>query len=116
MLLNNLTLSTIQDVRYFASELDDCRYVNVPVTGRDDDRYVTFLQLNETTIVSIPRNDRTTSFQIISAKLKCSVKCDANEVVSVFHITDLRCVRKNLVVLCQRTSLSFRLGILGERF
>ena len=43
-----------QDVRYFASELDDGRYVNVPVTERDDDRYVT-------------RNNRT-SLQIISVK------------------------------------------------
>ena len=66
-----------QDVRYFASELDDGRYVNVPATGRDDDRYVTFLV---TTIGSIPRNDRTASFQIISMKLKCSVKCDANNI------------------------------------
>ena len=39
-----------QDVRYFASELDDGRYVNVPATGRDDDRYVTFLQPDEITI------------------------------------------------------------------
>ena len=57
------------------TELDDGRYVNVPATGRDDDRYVTFLPLHETTIGSIPRNNRATSFQIISAKL---VKCGAN--------------------------------------
>ena len=37
-----------QDVRYFASERDDGRYVNVPAIGRDNDRYVTFLQLPET--------------------------------------------------------------------
>ena len=51
-------------MRYFASELDDGRYVNVlklngmtifryvfiRATGRDDDRYVTFLQPHETTI------------------------------------------------------------------
>ena len=41
---------TRQDVRYFAPELDSGRYVNVPAIGRDDDRYVTFLQLDETTI------------------------------------------------------------------
>ena len=36
-------VSTIrQDVRYFVSELDDGRYVNVPATGRDDGRYVTY--------------------------------------------------------------------------
>ena len=27
------------DVRYFASELDDGRYVNVPATARDDFRF-----------------------------------------------------------------------------
>ena len=36
-----------QDVRYFASELDDGRYVNVLKAERNDDRYVTFLQLDE---------------------------------------------------------------------
>ena len=60
------------------TELDDGRYVIFPATVRYDGRYVTFLQLDETTIGSISRNDRTTSFQIISAKLRCSVKCDAN--------------------------------------
>ena len=39
--------------------------MTIPATGRDDDH-------------SIPRNNLTTSFQILSAKLKCSVKCDAN--------------------------------------
>ena len=39
-----------QHVRYFPSELDDGRYVNVPATGRDDDRYVKFLQPDEMTI------------------------------------------------------------------
>ena len=63
------------------TERDDGPYVNVPATGRDDDRYVTFLQLYETPIGSIPRNNRATSFQIISAKLKCSVKCDVNNSV-----------------------------------
>ena len=29
---------------------DDGRYVNVPAIGRDYDRYVTFLQLDKTTI------------------------------------------------------------------
>ena len=50
----------LRDVRYFASELDEGRYANVLklseatirtwhfTTGRDDDRYVTFLQLLET--------------------------------------------------------------------
>ena len=61
------------------NEVDVGRYVNVPTTVRDDDWYVTFLQLDETTIGSIPRNDRTTSFQIFWAKLKCCVKRDANE-------------------------------------
>ena len=37
-----------------------------------------FLQLPETTIDYIPRNNHTISFQIISTKLKCSMKCDAN--------------------------------------
>ena len=55
------------------TELDDGRYVNVPATGRDDDRYVTFVQLHETTN---RRNDGTTSFQIISPKWKCFVKYD----------------------------------------
>ena len=32
------------------TELDDGRYVNVPAARRNDDRYVTFLQLDETTI------------------------------------------------------------------
>ena len=32
------------------SELDDGRYVNVPAIGRYDDQYVTFQQLDETTI------------------------------------------------------------------
>ena len=41
-----------------------------------------FLQLGETTNGSISRNNRT-SFQIMSAKLKCSVKCDANSIVDV---------------------------------
>ena len=31
-------------------ERDDGRYVNVPATGRDDDRCVTFMQLDETAI------------------------------------------------------------------
>ena len=47
-------------------------------TERGDDRYVTFLQLPNTTIGSIPRNSRRTSFQIISSKLKYSVNCNAN--------------------------------------
>ena len=49
-----------------------------------------FLQLDETTIDSIAGNNRTTSCQIISAKLKCSVKCDANNVNGK---TNPRCVR-----------------------
>ena len=65
------------------------------LTERDDGRYMNVLKLNETTIDryvfipptgrdndrSIQRNNRTTSFQIISAKLKCSVKCDANSIL-----------------------------------
>ena len=65
------------------TERDDGRYVNVPATGRDDDRYVTILHLHETTIVL--SQEMTASFQIISAKLKCSVKCDANKTLFEFH-------------------------------
>ena len=77
------------------------------LTERDGGRYVNVLKLNETTIgtwhfcnrrrrrwvhnisaiardydLSILRHDRT-SYQTISVKLKCSVKCDANRSVSV---------------------------------
>ena len=83
--LNNLTMF----LRYhkmcvtLLTERDDGRYLNVLATGRDGDRYVAHLQLHETTIASILRNDRT-SFQIISAKLKCSVKCYANNLIYSF--------------------------------
>ena len=82
MLLNNLTMFLRYDkmCATLLTELDDGRYVNVPTTGRDDDQYVTFLQLDETKIATIPRNNRT-SFQIISVKLKWFVKYDVNIVV-----------------------------------
>ena len=54
-----------------ATERDDDRYVIIPATG------------------SIRRNNRITSFQIISAKLKCSVKCGANSIViSCMNVLD----------------------------
>ena len=52
VLPNNLTMFLRYDKMCVTllTELDDGRYVNVPATGRDDDRYVIFLQLHETTI------------------------------------------------------------------
>ena len=41
----NLTILLRQNVRYFATERDDDRYVIIPATGRDDGRYATFLAL-----------------------------------------------------------------------
>ena len=40
---NIATIIFRQNVRYFATERDDDRYVIIPATGRDDGRYVTFL-------------------------------------------------------------------------
>ena len=119
-------VSTIrQDVRYFAywtrrrslrecsqTEQGDDRYVTSLqpdemtigtwhfATGRDDDRYATFLKLPETTTGSIPSNDRT-SFQIISMKLKCSVKCDANNLFAD------RFLQRNCVITCVRVCSSW---------
>ena len=96
-----------QDVRHFATELDDGRYVTVPATGRDDDRAWFFLQLDKTTIDtwhflqlheatigSVPRNNRATSSQTLSAKWKCSVKCDATISVTV-KISHVFCTNTN---------------------
>ena len=60
------------------TELDDGRYVDAPATGRDDDRYVFIPATGRDDDRYVTRNNRT-SFQIISAKLKCSVKRDANK-------------------------------------
>ena len=52
------------------TERDDCRYVNNDATGRNDDRYVTFLATARDDDRSIPRNDRTSSFQTIFGEMK----------------------------------------------
>ena len=77
------------------------RYVNNLQLGETTIGTWQFLQLHETTIDSIPRNNRT-SFQIISAKLKCSVKCDANTLI-VFIIPQCLHRVKNCVLVSQRT-------------
>ena len=66
---NNIaTIIFRQNVRYFVTERDYGRYVNDPATGRDAGRYVTFLATARDDDRSIPRNNRTTSFQTLSAK------------------------------------------------
>ena len=91
MLLYNWTRRRPVAIDYPATGRDDDRYVIIPATGRDDDRYVntpatgrvdgrymTFLATARDDDRSIPRNNHLTSFPTLSAKWKCSVKCDAN--------------------------------------
>ena len=80
-------------MRYFAYKCTRWRSVrDCSQTERDDDRCSwnctrrRFLQLDETAIGAVPRNNRTISFQIISAKCKCSVKCDANRVIASLFV------------------------------
>ena len=45
-----------------------------------------FLQLDETAIGSIPRNNRATNFQTLSAKWKHSIKCAANKAYDLLEV------------------------------
>ena len=67
---NNIaTIIFRQNVRYFTTERDEGRYVNITSTGRVDGRYVTFHATARDDDRSIQKNNRTTSFQTREMKV-----------------------------------------------